>query len=260
MREYKKALKVLQDIAALFKHGEYSAITRFTGRLTETTEADDFKDMETVDLVTGEAESDELSTADRSDESASASVQTTQLGMSSEQVETNIDQLAPMRPKWAACTEGASGRPKQKPKAAKQAESDNYMVEEDVEMHENQLNLLTVYEILQGNPTFISSHETLPAIPVSKQTKTADCARDFKISASKPLMRPEEVVRMFSKDLIKKCMAKVTAYQRKRPGVCDLDIAVEIVGLGVFANSPVTLMKKWHQAHEVLLQVQKTLA
>ncbi|KAG3001804.1 hypothetical protein PC123_g20587 [Phytophthora cactorum] len=55
-------------------------------------------------------------------------------------------------------------------------------------------------------------------------------------------------------------MAKVTAYQRKRPGVCDLDIAVEIVGLGVFANSPVTLMKKWHQAHEVLLQVQKTLA
>ncbi|KAG3001803.1 hypothetical protein PC121_g8347 [Phytophthora cactorum] len=156
MREYKKALKVLQDIAALFKHGEYSAITRFTGRLTETTEADDFKDMETVDLVTGEAESDELSTADRSDESASASVQTTQLGMSSEQVETNIDQLGTdevqvgtdeaqvgtlaQKEVIAESNEGrtrsvnlddeedmfelrsppkASGRPKQKPKAAK---------------------------------------------------------------------------------------------------------------------------------------------
>ncbi|KAF1778071.1 hypothetical protein GQ600_22824 [Phytophthora cactorum] len=142
MREYKKALKVLQDIAALFKHGEYSAITRFTGRLTETTEADDFKDMETVDLVTGEAESDELSTADRSDESASASVQTTQLGMSSEQLATDEAQVGKLAQKEviAESNEGrarpvnqddeedmfelrsppkASGRPKQKPKAAK---------------------------------------------------------------------------------------------------------------------------------------------
>ncbi|KAG3092841.1 hypothetical protein PI124_g11535 [Phytophthora idaei] len=149
MQEYKKTLKVLQDIAALFKHGEYSAITRFTGRLAETTKADDFKDMEIVDLVTGEAESDELSTADRSDESASASVQTTQLGMSSEQVETNIDQLGTdeaqvgtlaQKEVIAESNKGrarsinlddeedmfelrsppkASGRPKQKPKAAK---------------------------------------------------------------------------------------------------------------------------------------------
>ncbi|KAE8976593.1 hypothetical protein PR001_g25372, partial [Phytophthora rubi] len=80
-----------------------------------------------------------------------------------------------------------------------------------------------------------------------------------KLPTNKPLMRPEEIVRMFSKDLIKKCMAKMSAYQRKHPGVRELDIALEILGAEVFANSTVALMKKWHRACDVLKQIEKTL-
>ncbi|KAJ8556614.1 hypothetical protein ON010_g9351 [Phytophthora cinnamomi] len=45
-------------------------------------------------------------------------------------------------------------------------------------------------------------------------------------------MRPEEIVRVFPLDLIKKCVAKVSAYQRKHSGVRGLDIALEIIGVG----------------------------
>ncbi|EGZ19023.1 hypothetical protein PHYSODRAFT_498752 [Phytophthora sojae] len=54
-------------------------------------------------------------------------------------------------------------------------------------------------------------------------------------------------------------MANVSAYQRKHPGVRELDIALEILGVGVFANSTIALMKKWHRACDVLKQIEKTL-
>lgn len=54
-------------------------------------------------------------------------------------------------------------------------------------------------------------------------------------------------------------MAKVTAYQRKHPGVREMEIALEIVGVGVFANSTVALMRKWHNVSKVVKKIKKTL-
>ncbi|KAJ8566434.1 hypothetical protein ON010_g6689 [Phytophthora cinnamomi] len=73
-------------------------------------------------------------------------------------------------------------------------------------------------------------------------------------------MRPEEIVLLFPLDLIKNGMAKVSTYQRKYSGVRELDIALEIIGVGVFANSTVALMKKWHKACGGLKQMENTLA
>ncbi|KAI9980449.1 hypothetical protein PInf_026309 [Phytophthora infestans] len=69
-----------------------------------------------------------------------------------------------------------------------------------------------------------------------------------KLPATKPLMREDEIVRVFPLDLIKKCGAKVTACQRKRRGIRELDEAFEIVGVGVFTNATIKLMKNWHAA------------
>jgi hypothetical protein len=80
-----------------------------------------------------------------------------------------------------------------------------------------------------------------------------------KLPATKTLLRPEEIVRIFPMDLITKCMATVSAYQRKHRGVRELDIALEIVGVGIFANSTVALMKKWHTAFKILKKVERAL-
>lgn len=59
-----------------------------------------------------------------------------------------------------------------------------------------------------------------------------------KLPATKLLLRPEEIVRIFPMDLIKKCGAKVSAYQRKHNGVRELDIALEIIGLASLLTRP----------------------
>ncbi|KAE9169284.1 hypothetical protein PF004_g28229 [Phytophthora fragariae] len=299
MREYRAAMKVLEDVGKLFKHGEYTAISRMTD-VAEPADA-----LQSTELPAEHHVAQDL------DVSSSASVQTTQLGMDgsqlgsdgfqlvSEENPTNPDGLdtseevnssqaestlpvavappvqAKKKQQHAVALREATGdfvlesppkprgRPKQKTRAVKAKRSENAArVEEDVNMHENGLSLVSAYELLEENPTFNSTHEKLLQFKlfvfVGKQ-KPPIAHEITKLPTNKPLVRPEEIVRMFSKDLIKKCMAKVSAYQRKHPGVRELDIALEILGVGVFANSTVALMKKWHRACDVLKQIEKTL-
>ncbi|KUG01823.1 hypothetical protein AM587_10004481 [Phytophthora nicotianae] len=159
------------------------------------------------------------------------------------------------------------GRPKQKPKAAKAKRNLTIaMVQEDMTMHVCNMNLEKVRELLDNHPTFLSSSETLLQFNVFKfltKPKPPIAYEISKLPATKPLMREDEIVRVFPLDLIRKCGAKVTAYQRKRRGVRELDVAFEIVGLGVFTNTTIKLMKKngtlplWHI--EVLALVGKEL-
>ncbi|KAE9137962.1 hypothetical protein PF005_g12213 [Phytophthora fragariae] len=139
------------------------------------------------------------------------------------------------------------GRPKQKPKVVKARRNQVIaMIQEDLEMHDKQLSLLSLYKVLENNPTFNSSREKLiqfkPFTFLNKQ-KPPIAHEISRLPVTKPFLRPEDIVRIFPMDLITKYMAKVTAYQRKHSGVRELDIALEIVGLGVFANSTVALMK-----------------
>ncbi|KAF1772594.1 hypothetical protein GQ600_24417 [Phytophthora cactorum] len=54
---------------------------------------------------------------------------------------------------------------------------------------------------------------------------------------TKPLMRPDEMVRIFPMALINRCGVKVAVYQRKHRGIRELDIALEMVA-----------HEKWHVA------------
>lgn len=56
----------------------------------------------------------------------------------------------------------SKGRPKQKPRAVTAKRNQAIvMVEEDLEMHERQMSLLTVYELLDGDPIYKLTHEKL---------------------------------------------------------------------------------------------------
>ncbi|KAF1792825.1 hypothetical protein GQ600_5082 [Phytophthora cactorum] len=124
------------------------------------------------------------------------------------------------------------------------------MVQEDLKVHENQLSLISVYELLSDTTNFNSCQDKILQFKLfvyAKKPKPPITYEIAKLPRSKPLMRPEEIVRIFPMELIKRCEAKVTAYQRKHKGVRELDVALEVVGVGVFANTTIKLMKKWHK-------------
>jgi hypothetical protein len=157
----------------------------------------------------------------------------------------------------------ARGRPKEKPKAAKAKRNLGIaLVREDIEMHEKQLNLLPVEQIMAGSPTFHSSHEVFlefKPFVFQKKPKPPTAYQIGKLPTGKPILTLSEISRMLPKDLIDKCAAKVSAYQKKHPGVQEMDIALDIVGIGVFPNSVVALMKKWHRAVRELREIRTAL-
>ncbi|ETO63378.1 hypothetical protein F444_18879 [Phytophthora nicotianae P1976] len=111
------------------------------------------------------------------------------------------------------------GRPKQKPRAVKAKWNQTIaMVQEDLDMHERQMSLLTVYELLDGEPVYKSTHEKLLQFKeflLASKPKPPIAHEMSKLPPTKPLMRPEMVVRIFPMQLINKCTAKVTVYQKK---------------------------------------------
>ncbi|GMF54375.1 unnamed protein product [Phytophthora fragariaefolia] len=58
---------------------------------------------------------------------------------------------------------------------------------------------------------------------------------------------------------INKCTCKVTAYQARKPGTLEMQLALEIVGVGVFANSTIALMRKWHTAEKSIKKIKRAL-
>ncbi|KAI9984438.1 hypothetical protein PInf_005786 [Phytophthora infestans] len=155
-------------------------------------------------------------------------------------------------------------RPKQKPRAVTAKRNQAIvMVEEDLEMHERQMSLLTVYELLDGDPIYKLTHEKLlqfKELLFATKPKPPIAHEIAKLPPpTKPLMRPEEVMRIFPIQLINKCTSKVTAYQAKKPGTLEMQLALEIVGVGVFANSTVSLMRKWHTAVKFVKKIKRAI-
>ncbi|ETI31934.1 hypothetical protein F443_21166 [Phytophthora nicotianae P1569] len=135
----------------------------------------------------------------------------------------------------------AKGRPRQKPKVVKAKRNLNIaMVQEDLEMHEKQRNLNSVFELLSEDATCNASYETtvqFKLLNFERKPKPPIAYEIAKLPASKLLVKPDEITRIFPMDLIKKCATKVVAFQKKHKGVRELDIALEVVGVGVRINS-----------------------
>ncbi|KAG6587334.1 uncharacterized protein IUM83_02995 [Phytophthora cinnamomi] len=114
----------------------------------------------------------------------------------------------------------SKGRPKQQPRTVKAKRNQAIaMVQEDLGMHELQMSLLTVYELLDGEPNYKLTHEKLQQFKefvFANKLKSPIAHEITKLPLTKPLTRPEEVVRIFPKQLINKCTSKVTAYQAKK--------------------------------------------
>ncbi|ETL25748.1 hypothetical protein L916_20447, partial [Phytophthora nicotianae] len=137
------------------------------------------------------------------------------------------------------------------------------MVQEDLEMHEKQRNLNSVFELLSEDATCNASYETtvqFKLLNFERKPKPPIAYEIAKLPASKLLVKPDEITRIFPMDLIKKCATKVVAFQKKHKGVRELDIALEVVGVGVFANSTIKLMKKWHIANAAFRRINSALA
>ncbi|GMF50232.1 unnamed protein product [Phytophthora fragariaefolia] len=293
MKAYTKALNVLRSVAALFKHGDYGAIS------LATKQHEPVPDYNPTDICGGERsmqdETEELDSSasvdvneeryeDEGPAGANGNACETQLGpdhqlgthlgtqlatystqlgnpsldrvdkddqpelgigverlsaesssaTESNEVQVRLINLAGANDEFELESPPKSkGRPKQKAKAAKARRNRN-------------------------KPTFNSSYQKLTQFKLF--TFLNPIAHEIsKLPLTKPLLRPEDIVRKFPMNVITKCMAKMTAYQRKHSGVRELDIALEIVGLGVFANSTVALMKKWHAACKTLKKFEKAL-
>ncbi|GMF51901.1 unnamed protein product [Phytophthora fragariaefolia] len=155
------------------------------------------------------------------------------------------------------------GRPKKKPQVVKaKREHTVTLIQNDLDIHERKMSLLVVIDLLGGAPTYKSSHEKLlqfKQFMFSSRPKPPIAHELTKPPPTKPLIRLDEVVRDFPMELINKCTAKVTAYQAKHRGTLEMQVAPEIVGLGVFANSTVALMKKRHAAVKTAKKIKRAL-
>ncbi|GMG18186.1 unnamed protein product [Phytophthora fragariaefolia] len=155
------------------------------------------------------------------------------------------------------------GRSKKKPQAVKAKRKHAVtLIQNDWDMHERRMSLLVVNDLLGGVPTYKSSHEKLlqfKQFMFTSRPKSPIAHELTKLPPTKPPIRLEEVVRVFPMELINKYTAKVTAYQAKHRGTLEMQVALEIVGLGVSANSTVALMRKWHTAVKTTKKIKRAL-
>lgn len=151
-------------------------------------------------------------------------------------------------------------RPKQKPKA-KLAKRNFFisMAKEDSEMLEKKLSIASVAECSQGEPTYLSAADIIAQFNffVLQKTKAPIAYEITKLT--KAMTAPADIVRVFTLDLLRKCATKVTALQEKKTGLAERDVAIEIVGVGVYATSTLGIMRKWHRARNAIANVDKAL-
>ncbi|KAF1794659.1 hypothetical protein GQ600_6476 [Phytophthora cactorum] len=98
-------------------------------------------------------------------------------------------------------------------------------------MHDKRLSMSTFQECIGGEPAYLSA---------------AHAIAQFKLFVLDSILPA---------DLLRKCSANVTAPQAKRTGIMEKDVAIEIVGLGVYMTSTLRVMKKRHQARKTVSAV-----
>ncbi|KAF4035913.1 hypothetical protein GN244_ATG12056 [Phytophthora infestans] len=125
------------------------------------------------------------------------------------------------------------------------------MARDDSDMHERRLSLKSIKEALSGEATHESAGQLLNQF---KQFVNAS-----QLPPGKPITDACEFTRVFAWDLLRKCDAKVTAYQRNRRGLAEQNIAIEVVGVGIFMPCTLSIMKQWHRPLTAVKTVERVL-
>ncbi|KAG6947363.1 hypothetical protein JG688_00015585 [Phytophthora aleatoria] len=112
-------------------------------------------------------------------------------------------------------------------------------------MHDKRLSMSTFQECIGGEPAYLSAAHAIAQFKLFVLGQQDEKCGHF----------PLEIVSILPADLLRKCSANVTAPQAKRTGIVEKDVAIEIVGLGVYMTSTLRVMKKRHQARKTVSAV-----
>ncbi|GMF58634.1 unnamed protein product [Phytophthora fragariaefolia] len=156
------------------------------------------------------------------------------------------------------------GRPKAKPAVVKAKRNLAILMANDAsEMHNMNLSLKTVSDILSGEPTFNPAASTLKRFRqfmFDKKPKPPIAWELNKLPSAKTLIELDQWIRPFPKGMLRKCAAKVTALQKKRQLLAERDVAIEVPGVGVFSTNTLVVMRGHHHAIAVVRQLETTLS
>ncbi|GMF45303.1 unnamed protein product [Phytophthora fragariaefolia] len=157
----------------------------------------------------------------------------------------------------------ARGRPKVKPKSVKAKRNLGVaLAAEDAEMFDSQLSLAPVAQVVASAPRYIKAATLLfrfKRFVFKKKPKPPIARKILSLPVSKPVITASKVVRVFPRELLRRCDAKVVALQMTKSGLAERDVAIEIIGLGVFSTETLTIMKPWHRAMETIKQIDKEI-
>ncbi|KAI9989628.1 hypothetical protein PInf_019913 [Phytophthora infestans] len=123
------------------------------------------------------------------------------------------------------------------------------MAKEDSEMHSKNMTIATLARALEVYPTYTSASSTVikyKVLMVDKNVTAPIAYKLAKLPANKTIIDADELVRVFPKDLLRKCTKKVTALQTASENLSEPEVVVEIPGLGVFKTSTLATMKRYH--------------
>ncbi|GMF22680.1 unnamed protein product [Phytophthora fragariaefolia] len=156
----------------------------------------------------------------------------------------------------------ARGRPKVKPKSVKAKRNLGVaLAAEDAKMFDSQLSLASVAQVVANAPTYNKAATLLfRCKPFVFENKPKPIARKIlSLPVSKPVITASKVVRVFPRELLRRCDVKDVALQKTKSVLAERDVAIEIIGLGVFSTETLTIMKTWHRAMETIKQIDKTI-
>ncbi|OWZ12660.1 hypothetical protein PHMEG_00014139 [Phytophthora megakarya] len=160
------------------------------------------------------------------------------------------------------------GRPKQTPRAKKSARNKAISdAEEDSELYSLNISLANVQDVVNNQPTYASAADLLSRfklIDFAKKLKAPTAHKISALSAPKVLTVISSITRMLRLEFIERCKVKVSGLQKRQKNangtnLAEKDIAVEIIGVGIYSTEMLGVMKKWHTAMKSIRHVDKAV-
>ncbi|ETN01794.1 hypothetical protein PPTG_16885 [Phytophthora nicotianae INRA-310] len=120
----------------------------------------------------------------------------------------------------------------------------------------------------EGEPTYKESAAILSRFKLfefSKKPRAPVAHNKLSLPPAKNITPVRSITRIFPKDLIERCNAKVSTLQKKHrdssdQNLAEQDIAVELIGIGTYATETLGVMKKWHRAMKSIQYVDKVIS
>nr|KAE8948279.1 hypothetical protein PF009_g2133 [Phytophthora fragariae] len=141
------------------------------------------------------------------------------------------------------------------------------MAQVDSDMIASNLRLADVREAVSNHPTYASAAVLLIKFKLfvfSRRPKAPIVRKISSLPPTKLITSVEAISRIFRADLIDRCEAKIIALQRSetnagRENLGEQKVAVEKLGVGVYASTTLDVMKKWRKAMKTIRLVDKAV-